>query len=1165
MRLRILFSSLLFLFAISAYAQFRASIQGVVTDPQGGVVSGATVTLTNHATGQVLTATSNDNGIYNFTGLAPTQYTLTVEKTGFQKKVLDNVGVIAEQANAVNIQLEVGEVTQSITVSGNSTPLIDTETASLNGTVDTNHIQHLPSFGRDVLKLAQLAPGAFADGSQAGGGTDNYNLPGTQTGGGASGGADGIFKTENGVQVIASGQQTETNGISIDGISTTSAVWGGATIITPSEDSIDSLRVVSNSYDAEDGRFGGSQIQIISKSGTNNFHGSAFFTTHQPNLNAFQRFNGAGLKPTRDNNKFQQFGGSVGGPIWKNKVFAFFSYEGEREPFSSVQGNGWFDTPAFDALAPSGSTAAKYLSFAGNGVVGSINPNATCATAGLTEGVNCKTIAGQGLNLGTPLTSALGTQDNGWTGPTHPGTGGDGLGGANNLGTVADIANYNFINPTQFTADQYNGRLDANVTDRDRLSFTIYYVPLSKNNFNGNRAYDIFHHSQINEALAAIWGHTISPTFFNEFRTNAAGWRWNEINSNPQSPVGLPTDFVETTGSISINAFGPNVGSVLNQWTYTYKDVATKVLGRHTIKFGGELTRLYYLQECAGCGVPQYRFFNIWDFLNDAPHSENGGFDPNTGFPSTIRQDQRENLWGFFVQDDFKVRPNLTVNLGLRWSYFAPLYSKQGNMLRAVPGPGSTYLTGLVLRKNNAWDAQKDNFGPQIGFAWTPRSLFNHDFGNRLVLRGGYGLAYDEFQIANSASIVNNPGLVVFPNLSQTTPNPASCAQPLPNCGIIYAVSSSVHAANGYPANPNTKSAFGANGLPTTGSVGIQIFPSTVPTTRVHHYSLEAAYDVGYQSVASLTYQGSRSSNTYFHENPLAVPAVLGYAQNPQISGGDFWSLKGHGNYNALLAELKHEFSRQFSADSQFTWSKCMDTSSAPYSEQPYPFDPNLNYGRCDYNVGKAFKLFGIWQPVVFHGSNGWLEKVAGGWSLSGVFNIHSGFPWTPVLNTTGGNLYCGNCGYSTLYPTAFLGGAGNSTSIDAFKRVANSNFPKGAAAYFSIPMQCSATVTTNCYTTFGGPASGTALPPLHISRNSFNMPGYKDVDLSLAKAFGLPHAPVLGENANVELRIDAYNLFNNLNLNPNSISNNVASSNFGTITNALAARVVTLGLRFSF
>jgi len=1149
MRLKSLLILILSLCALPAYAQYRASIQGVVTDPQGGVVSGATLTLKNLETNQQLTATTDDNGIYNFNALPPSRYSLTIEKTGFKKKVLENVSFIPEQANALNVQLEIGEVTQSVTVSGDSTPLIDTETASVNGVVSANQIQHMPSFGRDVLKLAALAPGSFSDQAQAGGG-GGFNLPGTQTGGGASGGNDGIFKTENGAQVIANGQQSENNGISIDGISTTSSVWGGSTVITPSEDSIDNVKVISNSYDAEDGRFSGAQLKITSKSGSNEFHGSLFLTTHQPNLNAYQRFNGAGHAVTRDNNKFEQFGGSVGGPIWKNKIFFFFNYETIREPLSDLQGNGWYDTAAFDGLAPAGSIAAKYLSFPGNGVVGTLNANATCVTAGLTEGVNCKTIQGQGINIGTPLTTGLGKQDQGWTSAQNPGCGGAGTGcgtAGSPLGTVADIANYNTVNPTKFTAVQYNGRLDADVTLKDRIGFAIYWVPVSKDNFNGDRAYDIFHHSQINDAFSAIWNHTFSSTFLNEARANAAGWRWNEITSNQQSPVGFPVDNLDTTGSITVNHFGPNVGSILNQWTYSFKDLATKIYGRHTIKFGLEVTRLFYLQECAGCGVPSYSFFNIWDFLNDAPHNEGGGFNPLTGFPTTIRQDQRENIWGIFVQDDFKLRRNLTLNLGLRWSYFGPLSSKENNMLRAIPGAGANYLTGLVVRKDNSWDAEKDNFGPQIGFAWSPGR-----FKDKLAVRGGYGLSYNGEQIAISANIVNNPGLVVFPTLSQSNPNPSSCVQPLPNCGIIYALSSDAHNLNGYPVNPNTVASFGANGLPTTGSVGIQIFPSTLPTMRTHHYSLDAQYDLGHQFVASLGYQGSLSRNTFFHENPLAVPATSGDTFNPRIGGGDFWGVSGRGNYNALLAELKHQFSHQFMADSQFTWSKCMDTSSAPYSEQPYPYKLSLDYGRCDYNVGKAFKLYGLYQPVFFHGSNSWMEKIAGGWSLSGIFNVHSGFPWSPMVSVTGGNTYCGQCGYGSLFPASYLGGAGGSTSNSAFKTVAKSNFPNGGAAYFS----------PATYAAF----SGTSLPPSPgVHRNSFNLPGYKNVDLTLAKAFGLPKAPVLGESARLELRVDAYNLFNNLNLDPNRLSNNIGASDFGTIAAGLASRVVTLGARFSF
>ena len=243
---------------------------------------------------------------------------------------------------------------------------------------------------------------------------------------------------------------------------------------------------------------------------------------------------------------------------------------------------------------------------------------------------------------------------------------------------------------------------------------------------------------------------------------------------------------------------------------------------------------------------------------------------------------------------------------------------------------------------------------------------------------------------------------------------------------------------------------------------------------RVHHYSFDMQYDLGHQYVMTLGYQGSLSRDLFFHENPLAVPASSGYALNPQINGGDYWSVNGRANYNAMLAEVKHQFSHQFMADAQYTWAKSMDVSSAPYSEQLYPYNVGLNYGRSDYNVTNAFKLFGMWQPVFFHGSNGWLEKIAGGWSLSGIWNWHSGFPYSPFLSTTtAGNLYCAQCGYNQLLPAAYLGGAGQSTSNKAFEQTPppghSANFPNGAATYFSTPTYTTYNCTPDC--------SGTSLP----------------------------------------------------------------------------------------
>jgi hypothetical protein len=1131
--------SLIFLLSVPlTQAQYRASLQGTVTDPSGAVVSGATVKLTNLDTNQVLTSTTTDAGLYNFNALAPSHYSLTVERDGFKQKVINSVPLVPEQPNSLNLQLDLGGASESVTVNGDQLPSLDTATASTGGVVGENQIQHLPSFGRDIFQLTQLAPGVFGDGAQGGGG-GGQNLPGTQ-GPGATGGNQGIFQTENGPQALASGGQYENNSISIDGISTSSAVWGGTTIVTPSEDSVQSMKIVSNSYDAENGRFSGAQIQVTSKSGSNDVHGGVFYTAHRPGLNAYQRYNGQGNSVLRDNNQFNQWGANVGAPIWKNKIFAFFSYETVRQPSSNSVANGWYDTPEFDALAPANSISATYLTFPGSAVISKGINNSTCTDAGLKEGVNCVTIPGKGLDVGSPLKTGLGTQDLGWVSTSNPGVGG-GLDG------VADIANFITSSPSTTSKNAYNGRLDAVITAKDRISFTIYWVPQSATNLNGGaRAYNLFHHSQINQAFSGIWNHTFSPTFLNEARVNAAGWRWNEIASNPQSPVGLPTDHIGQIGNLvngnNINSFGPNVGSILNQWTYSYKDVATKVAGRHTIKFGGELTRLYYLNECAGCGVPNYTFFNMWDFLNDAPHVEAGSFNPSTGIPTTFRQDDREDIWGFFAQDDFKLRANLTINLGLRWSYFGPLSSKENNMYVAMPGSGSSYLTGLTVRKGDTWNAQKSNFGPQIGFAWSP-----NQFGGKLVIRGGYGLNYNQEEIALSANVQGNPGLVVFPTFSQSTPTS-------PNPGIVYATSTNPHSIFGYPANPNAISSFGSNGLPITGQVNVSIFPTNLPTMLTHHFSLDMQYDIGYQWVATLGYMGSLSRNTYFHENPNAVPAASGLVLNPQIGGGDYWGVSGSGNYNVMLADLKHQFSHQYSIDAQFSWAKSMDTSSAPYTEQIYPYDRSLNYGRSDYNVGTAFKLFGMWQPVFFHGSNNWLEKVAGGWSLSGIWNWHGGFPWNPVVNVNGGSLYCGTCGYSQLLPAAYLGGAGTDRSNNQFKT--GSNYSRGGAAYFSTP----------AYTAFSGTDYGPALPQAPgVRRNSLTGPGYKDVDMTLTKAFGLPTMPVLGENARLEFRADAYNLFNNLNLNPTSISNNIANANFGAATSALGARTVSLTARFSF
>ncbi len=271
--------------AATAHAQYRASLQGTVSDAQGGAVPGATVTLVDKDTNRTVTVVTNENGVYTFNALAPRPYRIEVELAGFKKAVLDDVRIRAEQANTRDVTLEIGGATETVNVVGAAAPLIDTATASIAGTVTAQQIQTMPSAGRDVLQLLQLAPGAFGTGARNNGGTEN--LPGTTIGG--SGNSGGIFATENGGQITANGARTGENNYQIDGVGVTSVSWGGTTVITPNEDAIKEVKVITNNYDAENGRYRGAQVQIISQNGTNQPRGSAFFKANRPGLNAFQK------------------------------------------------------------------------------------------------------------------------------------------------------------------------------------------------------------------------------------------------------------------------------------------------------------------------------------------------------------------------------------------------------------------------------------------------------------------------------------------------------------------------------------------------------------------------------------------------------------------------------------------------------------------------------------------------------------------------------------------------------------------------------------------------------------------------------------------------------------------------------------------------------------
>ncbi|HEY2846642.1 MAG TPA: carboxypeptidase-like regulatory domain-containing protein, partial [Pyrinomonadaceae bacterium] len=291
-----------------AQAQFRAGVQGTVTDSSGGTVAGATVTLTNNETNQTQTTQTSADGFYRFAELPPGLYTVTVQQNGFKKRVVSSVNVEAESVKGQDIVLEAGTISETVTVQAEDTPL-QTEDPNVRRTLSNAEVLRLPQQGRDPYELARLAPGVFGSGARGSNG-NSISLPNTSGPGGSN---QGIFQTENQQPISANGQRVSSNNYQIDGTSVNSQTWGGAAVITPSQESVKEVQVTSSTYSAEDGRNSGAQIKVVSQNGTNTWHGSAFYTLDDPSFNAFNKFNGVPgvvvTTPTRVERHLDDFGG----------------------------------------------------------------------------------------------------------------------------------------------------------------------------------------------------------------------------------------------------------------------------------------------------------------------------------------------------------------------------------------------------------------------------------------------------------------------------------------------------------------------------------------------------------------------------------------------------------------------------------------------------------------------------------------------------------------------------------------------------------------------------------------------------------------------------------------------------------------------------------------
>ncbi len=1150
-------------------AQFTARIQGTVTDQKGAVVGGAKVIATNQATNVNHEAVASDTGFYRVEGLPPGKYTITINAPGFKESITHDLNVEAESPRGLDVQLTVGAVSEQVTVTA-GTAMLQTEDASLAATITNQQLERLPIFGRDPYELLRITPGIAGDGARSGSGQSvGFPNGAGANSGGSSGGPGGsntaIFQTENQQPISANGQRVTSNDYMVDGVSVNSLQWGGAATITPSIEAVQEITVLSVDYDATDGRSSGAHVKVITKGGSNTFHGGGFFQYQTPGLNAFNKFNGynAGAATpdpvVRDENAFRQFGGNLGGPVLKNNL---------RDNLSTFQ-NGWVETPQFDQLlvtARPGTPVSTILSDPGLAPrIAQVLPT-TCATF---PSGTCAVVAPNQINIGSPGAS-YGTYINSFGSGTVP---------ANLVGGgLTTLPEFEFAQqtlPANNSGDQYNARVDLTVgrSTFSASTFLTYFNALDAQGAEQGRPMADVNSKRFSPSAFLAWVFAIDPTTSNEARFNFTRFAFNQVTANPQTNYGFPLIEIQNAfpGFGDRIRYGAPQGSgspgIFAENTFSLRDMVTKIYGRHAFRFGVEYTREQDNDNTdIGAARPDMVFQGPWNFANGTPIFEQIVVNPLTGGAPRTARYYRTSDYGFFFQDDWKFRPNLTFNLGLRYEYYAPPTENTGVtglLANVVPGPGPDGLLNAVgTNPNKMWSSSKRNIGPRLGFAWSPSR-----FHSNAVIRGGFGIAFDRFDNVAFNNTRNNPPFEASYGICCGTAGAPGdgFGTPFVNGQIAFNLGTSSSPLS-FPANPALATTINpATNLPVIlpgfGPPDVWSNPTNMPSPYIYLYSVQAQYSLPKQWVATLGYQGSSS-----HKLLRIKDLKLFYpTQNPDINNVFTPTPDTSANFNAFNAQLEHRFSHGFLINTLYTYSKSNDELSFEgpgfVTNQTFPTDLSKEYGPSDYDMTHNFRVVGLWDIPVFRNSQGLAGKLLGGWELNGDFQFHSGFPWTPVANNTCPVI--GTNGLCPIRPIGFSGGTGSSQDSSAFMTPAGSNFPNGATSYFTL-----ATTTTP-----------NVIPPPGIGRNSFRGPHFSQFDFSLMKQFGLPNTKVFGEGAKIQLRVDAINAFNKLNLQPfifGSASTVVSYFNnssgvpqpnpqFGLATGGLSGRVIQLQGRFTF